>query len=691
MKTFSIVLVGQPNVGKSSLINAISGAKMRVGNFSGVTIQKSEATLVYKDYEIRIIDLPGTFSLNGYTMEEKICGNFLASGKYDLILNVVDSTSLERNLILTLQLKKLQNDIQKPIFVALNMIDEAQNDGLEINIDSLKAGLGFGVCAVSSTKEENLDNLLESLVSLYEDSSHSLSKLSNQQRILDPKIIKWSTNSSNLNSKGIDTSSAFMINPNPLKLDGITSQLASQAREIAANVQKFQEKRGLHTAKLDSILLDKFWSIPIFLLSMFIVFQISFVVGSFFQEIIEDGVSYVVDWSKELIEEDNELLGSLIGDGIINGVGTVVSFLPLIATLFLGLTLLEGSGYMSRVAFILDGLFFRFGLHGRSFIPLVMGFGCSVPAYMATRTLQNQKDKLLTLFIIGFMSCSARLPIYLLFVGAFFTPQYAGLVMFGIYIGGVIIAMFMALILKKLVFRGDSEPFVMDMPRYRMPTLKVIWFSVWSKSLLFLKKAGTVILAGAILVWALANFPKSQDIKDKYEGKLINIKEVINDSSQNLSQTEIQSLEESIVKLENEEKEKQLEYSFAGRLGHIIYPIFEPLGFDWRLSVSLITGFAAKEMVVTTLGVLYALGDSAEENEEDNRALQEILREHIALPGAVAFILFIMLYIPCFAATATFAYESGNKIYVAFLLIFTTLVAYTFAFIGHEVTELIIS
>ena len=661
MKTFSVVLVGQPNVGKSSLINALSGAKMKVGNFSGVTIQKAEASLEHKGYRINVIDLPGTFALNGYTMEEKICRDCLLQGDYDLVLNVVDATNLERNLILSLQLKALKDKINKPLFLALNMIDEAEADGLEIDCEALSKELGLGLCPVSSTKKQNLEKLLDSLISLYEGVEKP--KTSSPKA----KVSTWS-----------------VTPPTPKDALGglaISSTLALQARDLASSVQILPELRARLTAKLDSVLLHRIWSIPIFFLALFLVFQLSFEVGKFFQDLIQiEIVDRLAAWSKEQIP--NELLASLVGDGMINGAGTVVSFLPLIATLFLGLTLLEGSGYMARVAFIIDGLFFRFGLHGKSFIPLVLGFGCSVPAYMATRTLQNQRDKLLTLFIIGFMSCSARLPIYLLFVAAFFEPKYAGLIMFGIYLGGVVIALNLALLLKKLVFKGESEPFVMDLPRYRIPTARVIWFSVWTKSFLFLKKAGTVILAGALLVWALATFPHSHEIDQAYEEKVATLQA----ETANLESDQKEDLQSKIDDLEKQRLEQQLEYSLAGRLGRLLHPIFSPLGFDWHLSVALITGFAAKEMVVTTLGVLYALGDSVIDSDEDNQALQEALRANIALPGAVAFILFIMLYIPCFAATAAFVYESGKKIYAIYLLLFTTAVAYLFAFLGHEIT-----
>lgn len=689
MKHFSVVLAGQPNVGKSSLINALSGAKLRVGNFSGVTIEKAQAILTYKDYKITMIDLPGTYSLHGYTMEEKVCKEFLLHNDYDVILNVLDSTNLERNLILTLQLQELQ----KPMVVALNMIDEAKRDCIEINSDALSNVFHTQVCAVSSVKKENLESLLDSLITCYEAKAlqHSETLVNvnasttprnlasnSQAKLQNPKVLQQ--NSIQVNSTlPKNTSHWHKPSKEVMQSAKITSNLALQARQIASEAQTIPQFRAKGTAKIDSILLHRIWGFPIFLLAMFLVFQISFVTGKYLQDLIQEGVDWLGDYVA--LNISNELLSSLIGNGIIKGVGTVVSFLPLIATLFLGLTLLEGSGYMARVAFMLDGLFFKFGLHGKSFIPLVMGFGCSVPAYMAARTLHNKREKLLTLFIIGFMSCSARLPIYLLFVGAFFPIEYAGIVLFAIYLGGVLIALILAKILRIVVFRGESEPFVMEMPRYRFPTLKVIWFSVWGKSYLFLKKAGTVILAGAIFVWVLANFPKSTAIQEHYDKQIQNL------NALNLTSTEIETRQKQLT---NAMLEEQLEYSFAGRLGHVLQPIFAPLGFDWRLSVSLVTGFSAKEMVVSTLGVLYALGGEAVDDENDNKALQEVLRQYIDMPAAIAFILFIMLYIPCFAATIAFGHESGKKIYMLYLFIFTTCVAYFFAYIGHEIARLIL-
>lgn len=643
MKSFSICLVGQPNVGKSSLINAISGAKLRVGNFSGVTVERAEAVFKKDDYEIKIIDLPGTYSLNGYTLEERVTNDFLKNGQYDLILNVADVTNLQRNLLLTLQLQELK----KPMLLALNMIDEAQIEGISTDYQKLSQLLGIGVCGVSSTRGQNLDTLINALIKTYE-------------------------NSKNYSGQNISFSTL-----SPVGNPDIFVNKAAKAKEIVNASQQIPRTRAKNTTKIDKIILHKVYGIPIFLLMMLIVFQLSFIVGGYLQGIIEDWVGLLADFVSENIE--NEFISSLVGDGIISGVGTVISFLPLISILFLGITILEGSGYMSRVAFLLDGLFFKFGLHGKSFIPLITGFGCSVPAYMATRTLQNKTEKLITLFIIGFMSCSARLPIYTLFIATFFPNKYAGLILFAIYIGGAMVALICAKILKLTTFKGTNEPFVMEMPKYRFPMAKVIWFSVWSKSFMFIKKAGTVILLGAVFVWFISQFPKSEAINEEFTQK---IQSVQNDKALD------ESIQKSkIVHLENELKERQLEYSIAGKLGAVLTPIFSPLGFDWRLSVSLITGFSAKEIVVSTLGVLYSLGDKA---EDDTKSLQEVLKNNIAMSASVAFIMFIMFYIPCFAATISFTQESGNKKYTFYLFLFTTAVAYICAFIGHSIATLFV-
>jgi ferrous iron transport protein B len=359
----------------------------------------------------------------------------------------------------------------------------------------------------------------------------------------------------------------------------------------------------------------------------------------------------------------NGELGSVIADGMISGVGAVVMFLPNILILFLGIALLETTGYMSRVSFLLDGFFHKFGLHGKSFIPLVTGFGCSVPAYMAARTLKNEKDRLLTLFIIGFMSCGARLPIYVLFTAAFFDESIAGNMLFLIYITGAMIGLFAAKLLNILVFKGEDEPFVMEMPKYRWPSVKLLWHTVYTQAWMYLQKAGTFILAASVLVWFASNYPKYPDLEQSYQNKIEQVQD-----------------EATKQKLENELQAKLLEESYLGKIGKATEPFFMPLGMDWKLSVALEAGLAAKEVVVSTMGVLYALG----ETDETSEGLKEQIRKNIPLPTAIAFIVFVMIYLPCFAASAVFTREAGGVKYLVYLFLFTTTTAWVLSFIAYK-------
>lgn len=363
-------------------------------------------------------------------------------------------------------------------------------------------------------------------------------------------------------------------------------------------------------------------------------------------------------------------IGSVVADGAIAGVGAVVMFLPNIMILFLGIALLETTGYMSRVAFLLDGFFHKFGLHGKSFIPLVTGFGCSVPAYMAARTLKNEKDRLVTLFIIGFMSCGARLPIYVLFAGAFFDKDQAGNILFIIYISGALFGLIAAKYLKKFVFKGGDEPFVMEMPKYRMPSLRLIWHTVATKSWLYLKKAGTFILAASVLIWFASNYPKHSDIEKEYQNKI-----------------SLSVSDEQKAGLENEMSKTLLEKSYLGIIGKSTDFMFEPLGFDWRMTIALETGLAAKEVVVSTLGVLYSLGEDVDEGSE---GLIAEIRKNITFPAAISFIVFVMIYLPCLAASMVFAREAGGWKYLAYLFIFTTTTAWVMSFIAYNITKFLI-
>ncbi|UOS62814.1 ferrous iron transport protein B [Helicobacter pylori] len=642
MEEIIVALVGQPNVGKSSLINALSNAHLKVGNFAGVTVDKMEVSLIHKERQITIIDLPGTYALNDFTTEEKVTKDFLEKGQYDLILNVVDSTNLERNLALSAQLL----DTNKKMLLALNMWDEAQKEGIKINTEKLSQELGV-VCVPTSARSKE-DRL-------------------NTELLLDEIVRLYSQNTTNNESIKVPSQS--------FKESLKYSQSAQKIAQLVMSENK-QNASFEHTYKIDKILMHKRYGIFIFLGFMFIIFSLSFLIGGGVQKALEAGFKFLSDSVKENVA--NEDLASLVGDGIIGGVGATVSFLPLIVVLYFGISLLETTGYMSRVAFLLDGILHKFGLHGKSFIPLITGFGCSVPAYMATRTLQNYNERLITLFVIGFMSCSARLPIYVLFVGSFFPSSSAGFVLFCIYILGAVVALVMAKLLKLSVFKGQTESFIMEMPKYRLPSSRMIYFSIYTKSLSYLKKAGTYILVGAILIWFMSQYPKSDVAMKAYKQESLLV-----DKDTTLSS---EAKEEKLKELKAKLDQTNLKNSVVGRGGAYLEKVFSPMDFDWRLSVSLVTGFMAKEVVVSTLGVLFSLEDQNEKSD----AFREILRKEVSVPSGIAFIVFVMFYIPCFAATITFGREAGGIKFVAYLFIFTTVVAYAFSLIAFYATQILV-
>ena len=634
-KTIKIALVGQPNVGKSMLINSISNSRLKVGNFSGVTVEKKEVIFKYKDYNIKIIDLPGSYSLENYSLEEKVVKNFLNQNEYDIILNVIDSTNLQRNLLLTSELL----DLNKKMVIALNMSDEAKKENILINNEKLSSLLNTPCIKTSATKKDGITELLEQIIKTFKE---------------DKTTFKHSFTTHILNH------------------DEILAKRFNFIKNLIQQCVKIEEiKEKTTTEKIDSILMNKFIGLPIFLFLMWGLFQLTFTLGEIPMDYIDTFFSSFIDIIKNIIG-DNQL-SSLLGDGVIAGVSAVVMFLPNILILFLGISLLEGTGYMSRVAFLLDGTFHKFGLHGKSFIPLVTGFGCSVPAYMAARTLKNERDKLLTLFIIGFMSCGARLPIYVLFVGAFFGSNNAGNILFVIYISGAILGLFAAKFLRAVVFKGKDEPFVMEMPKYRLPSLKLVYKEITNKAFMYLKKAGTFILAASILIWFMSNYPKYPNIEDEINQK---IELAIND--------------EVKKELQNELALYNLENSYLGKLGKFSEPFFAPLGFDWKMAVALEAGLAAKEVVVSTLSILYGLGES-ENPDEPTTTLVEKIKTNIPFEAAISFIVFVMIYLPCLAASMVFTKEAGGWKYLVYLFIFTTTTAWIMSFIAYNITKIVLA
>lgn len=695
-----IALVGQPNVGKSMLVNSISNAKLRVGNFSGVTVAKEEVFLDYQGFKIQITDLPGAYSLNDYTLEEKVTKDFLDKSEYDIILNVLDSTNLQRNLLLTSELLALD----KKMIIALNMSDEAQKESIVIDELQLSKILGKPCIKTSAVTKQGIDKLLNEIVSKFQSdklptklffSSAIEEEIEILSKLLEDSGFKTDQTYRQIAIKLLkedkQTYKKFHVEPIWVKLQAPLNEafehlyihyntkniedifndekFAFAKGAVTETVKQKESTKKTLTEKFDEILIHKFFGVPIFLFLMWGLFQLTFEVGTIPMDLIDGFFANLISGTKNILGENQ--ISSLIADGAIAGVGSVILFLPNIVILFFGIALLETTGYMSRVAFLLDGFFHKFGLHGKSFIPLVTGFGCSVPAYMAARTLKNERDRLLTLFIIGFMSCGARLPIYVLFVGAFFAQSNAGNILFLIYISGALLGLIAAKVLKIVVFKSEDEPFVMEMPKYRIPSFKLIWHTVSNQAMMYLKKAGTFILAASILIWVASNYPKHTQVEESYEAKI-----------------EAAASEDEKKSLLNELSLYNLENSYLGYMGKFSEPLFAPLGFDWRMTVALETGLAAKEIVVSTLSILYGLGD---ENDETSTSLIEKIRSNIPFASAVAFIVFVIIYLPCLAASMVFAKEAGGWKYLVYLFVFTTTTAWVLSFVAFHVTRILIS
>lgn len=704
-----VALAGNPNSGKTSLFNALVGANQKVGNWSGVTIEKSEGTVKHNGYTIRFVDLPGTYSLTAYSPEEVIARNYLIEERPDVVVNVVDGTNLERNLALTVQLMALETDM----IIALNMYDEVEKQGTKIDVPLLEQLLGSHVIPTSAVKKRGLDDLLDHITSVHSGNIViAKNKLSFSERIEEKieeieALIRTESSLATYSSRWLS-----------IKLLENDKQVYTIVKEypVWVKIQQFLhdtfkdfEKKGydepelaiiedinsfirgaVHetvtyrevgkktvTAWIDTFIINRFLGLPFFFLIMWLVFQFAFRLGEAPMVWIEEFFNYFSVLVQAFIPEG--MLRSVIVDGIIAGVGGVVVFLPNIVLLFIALSFLEGTGYMARAAFVVDKVMHSVGLHGKSFLPMITGFGCSIPAIMATRTLKNRGDRIVTMMIIPFMSCGAKLPVYVLLIGAFFSPQMAGNVLFGVYLFGVLIAILSALLLKKTMFKEESEPFVMELPPYRMPTLKSILMQAKIKAEMYLRKAGTVILLASVIIWGVSTFPHSKGVADLYREKVVQV-----ETSVVFSETE---KEELINELAYEEASLQLEHSFAGRAGKLIEPIIKPLGFDWRIGIALVTGLAAKEVVVSTLSTIYSLGESDEESIDLRVKLQQDPNFNKAV--ALSLMVFVLLYIPCVAAIAVFRKEAGSWKIVGIYSAYALTVAWVASFVVYRIGLLV--
>ncbi len=719
-KTIQVALVGNPNCGKTTIFNRAAGKHERVGNYGGVTVDVKTAHFNQQDYRIDLTDLPGTYSISEYSPEELFVRKHLSVELPDVVINVIDASNLERNLFLTTQLI----DMNIRVVIALNMYDELQAKGDKFDYQHFGEMIGIPIIPTVASKGKGIGTLLDKVIDVYEDSNPDSRHIHiNYGEEINTSIRRIKAAAKKHN----EINDAFHSQYVAIKLleddKAFTQQIASFAdsQEIIQTaqeeVQRLEKEYGTKAETViadakyafirgalketyqpavetrepkgynsDKILTHKWLGIPLFLLFMWAMFQLTFTVGAYPMDWIESGVSALGDFIQNNMPDG--MLRDLLVDGIIGGVGGVIVFLPNILILFFCISLMEDTGYMARAAFIMDKAMHKIGLHGKSFIPMLMGFGCGLPAIMATRTLDNRKDRILTMLIIPFMSCSARLPVYILLISAFF-PHNQGLILLSIYAIGVLLAALMAVLFKKLFFKKDDVPFVMELPPYRIPTLRNIGIHTWNKSVQYLTKMGTVILVASVLIWALGYFPRNVEYTKDYEQEM----ELVVQNTSLSDEAKAQQIED----LEISQASEQMEKSYIGRLGHFIAPAIEPLGYDWKIGVSILTGIAAKEIVVSSMGVLY---QSDLEADETSTNLQTKLQEQTFTSGskigqkvftplvAYSFMLFVLIYFPCIVALSAIRREAGTK-WAVFTAIYTTALAWLVAFGVYQIGGLL--
>jgi ferrous iron transport protein B len=720
-KTISVALVGNPNCGKTTLFNYASGSKERVGNYAGVTIDAKEARFRQGDYNFLIADLPGTYSITEYSPEELYVRSYIVEKRPDVVVNVVDASNLERNLFLTTQLI----DMNIKVVIALNMYDELEQKDVRFDYKRLGEMIGIPIIPTVASKGKGLNELFRRIIEVYEErdpvvrhvhinygpeiekSINSMQaeirkfpqiRQTYSTRFLAIKLLEGDRNTLDLMRETPVFAAVKEIRDKEIRRleqifnDNSETLIADAKYGFIAGALKETYKSGPQVRRdqsreIDKILTHKIWGFPIFIFFIWLTFQGTFSLGAYPMDWMDAGIAWLGGQIGNIMPDG--ALKDLIVDGVIGGVGGVIVFLPNILILFFFISLMEDSGYMARAAFIMDKLMHKMGLHGKSFIPLIMGFGCNVPAVMATRTLDNRNDRLLTMLIIPFMSCSARLPVYVLLISAFFV-SYQGAILFLIYAIGILMAVLMGLFFKKTLFAKKEVPFVMELPPYRMPTLRNTTVHMWHKGQQYLRKMGTVILFASIIIWAMGYYPRHVEFSKDYDLLLMQV-----ETNTNLSPEEKASRAEQIELAKEEERQEK---SYIGMMGRFIEPVIRPLGFDWKIGMSIITGMAAKEIVVSSMGVLY---NASLEADENSQSLKEKLREQTFSHGprvgqkvfsplvAFSLMVFVLIYFPCIAVVAAIRKEANWK-WAIFTTAYTTAIAWIAALGIYQIGSLIL-
>ncbi|MDX9746800.1 MAG: ferrous iron transport protein B [Syntrophales bacterium] len=716
----TVALTGNPNAGKTTLFNALTGSRQHVGNYPGVTVEHKEGLRRHGDYELRIIDLPGTYSLTAYSDEERIARNYIIDEKPDVVVDVLDASNLERNLYLAVQLMELG----APLVLAFNMSDMAKAKGYEFDTAILSRYFGAPIVETVGHKRVGMTDLLAAIIETAIRSEQKKSPTgvdsAGQENLLGPRgRIPVMNYGEELEKEITKIESIMSKRPIEGKYDSrwlavklLENDRELRAKVLSAEVNEQTEKSALHIEKMlgehpetaiagrrygfisgacqeavrstieirhtisdriDSVVTNRVLGIPIFLGLMYLAFHLTFTLG----ETPMDWIEACFGWLGGMVtiwwpEGSESLLKSLLVDGIIGGVGGVVVFLPNILLLFLAIAILEDSGYMARAAFIMDRPMHKIGLHGKSFIPMLIGFGCSVPAIMATRTLENRRDRLTTMWVIPLMSCGARLPIYTLIIPAFFPQVWHTPMLWIIYVIGLLLAVMSAKLLRSTILKGESVPFVMELPPYRMPTARGVLIHMWERGWLYLRKAGTVILGISILLWAMTTFPglpgeQAAQFEKERQGIRIGTMEEEERSTR-------------IIAIDNKEAEAALQSSIAGRIGHAMEPMLRPMGFDWKIGTALIGAFAAKEVFVAQMGIIHSVGETNEASE----TLREKLKKSYTPLVGFCIMLFCLISAPCMVTIAVTRRESNSWGWALFQLGGLTLLAYVITVLVYQ-------